>query len=142
MERLNGFAPAPRTGEIQGLRYGSELADQVLAAKRIPTALLALNDEIAAGALWRLQRAGYRFPEEISIFGFDNLAIAEQTQPALCTVDHRVEETARAATELMLELIARGPATRLPVVKIAPQLVLRESVAGAAGAAHLKPLHL
>lgn len=113
----------------QGLRYGNELADLVLAIRRRPTALIALNDEIAAGAMWRLQRAGLRFPEEISIFGFDNLPIAEQTQPGLCTVDHRVEATAGAATETLFKLIEGGPDAKLPVIKIEPSLVIRESVA-------------
>lgn len=111
-----------------GLRYGQELAQRLLLTRPAPTALLAVNDEVAAGVMWGLQKAGCSIPLDFSIFGFDNLVLSEQTTPALCSVDHQVEATAAAAVDLMFQLIARGPGGRFPVVKIAPKLVRRESV--------------
>ncbi len=112
-----------------GLLYGRELAEQILGLAVKPTALIALNDEVAAGAMWHLQRSGFAFPSDFSIFGFDNLMLAAQTNPALSSVDHNVEKIAAAAVEMLLRLIQLGPSARLPSVTIAPQLVLRESVA-------------
>lgn len=118
--------PHPRPA---GLRYGHQLAEKLLAAPRRPTALLAVNDEVAAGVMWGLQRAGHVVPRDFSIFGFDNLVLSEQTTPALCTVDHQVETVATAAADVLFKLIERGPGARLPVVRIPPRLILRESVA-------------
>lgn len=114
-----------------GLRYGQALAEHLLAMKRPPTALMAVNDEVAAGLMWGLQKAGHVVPRDFSLFGFDNLVLSEQTTPALCTVDHRVETVATAAAELLFQLIERGPATRLPTVRIPPNLILRDSTARA-----------
>ncbi len=111
-----------------GLRYGQELATRLLASKRPPTALLAVNDEVAAGLMWGLQKAGHAVPRDFSVFGFDNSPLSEQTTPALCTVDHNVAAIASAAVATLLELIGRGPTAKLPVVKLAPRMVLRESV--------------
>lgn len=112
-----------------GLRYGRELAEQLLAQPRLPSALIALNDEVAAGALWHLQKAGRQCPQDFSIVGFDNLVLSEQTHPTLTTVDHNVDAMATAAVEMLFQLIEHGPTKKLPVVKIAPALVSRESVA-------------
>jgi len=117
--------PHPRPA---GLRYGHELAERLLALPRRPTALLAVNDEVAAGLMWGLQKAGHAVPRDFSIFGFDNFVLSEQTTPALCTVDHQVETVAAAAAEILFQLVERGPAARLPVVRIAPRIVLRESI--------------
>jgi DNA-binding LacI/PurR family transcriptional regulator len=111
-----------------GLRYGRQLAEILLARSRRPTAILAINDEVAAGVLWRLQRAGLNCPGDFSLFGFDNLALSEQTTPALSTVDHNVEVVAAAAVDLLGKLIALGPHAKLPVVKIEPHLMVRESI--------------
>jgi DNA-binding LacI/PurR family transcriptional regulator len=116
--------PHPRPA---GLRYGHELAAKLLAAPRRPTALLAVNDEVAAGVMWGLQKAGHHIPRDFSVFGFDNFVLSEQTTPALCTVDHQIEAVAAAAADLLFTLIERGPATRLPTVKIPARLIVRES---------------
>ena len=118
--------PHPRPA---GLRYGHQLAEKILSLAQRPTALLAVNDEVAAGVMWGLQKAGHKVPRDFSLFGFDNLVLSEQTTPALCTVDHQVETVATAAAEMLFQLIARGPAGRLPAVKVAPRLILRESIA-------------
>lgn len=113
----------------QGLKYGRELAEGLLRAGPLPSALLALNDEVAAGALWRLQQSGLQAPKDFSLFGFDNLPVSQQTQPALCTVDHQVEESAAAVVELLFKLMDKGAGARLRPVQIPPKLILRESIA-------------
>lgn len=114
-----------------GLRYGRELAEAVLTLPRRPTALLAINDEVAAGALWRLQHAGFHCPADFSLAGFDNLPISSQTTPPLTTVDHNAEAVATAAIEMLFRQIELGPNAKLPVRKIEPRIVFRGSTASA-----------
>lgn len=118
-----------------GLRYGTELAEQLLSQRERPTALIALNDDVAAAAMWRLQRAGIEFPADCSIFGFDNLMLAEQTNPPLASVDHNVDALAETAVEMLFTLIAARAEQALPPRRIEPRLILRESVAAPRGAA-------
>jgi DNA-binding LacI/PurR family transcriptional regulator len=111
-----------------GLNYGHELAEQLLAARNRPTTLLALNDEVAVGAMWALQKAGLQCPRDFSLVGFDNLPLSEQTTPPLSTVDHNVETVAAAAVDLVLRLIELGPKARVPTQRIEPRLVERQSI--------------
>jgi LacI family transcriptional regulator len=111
-----------------GLNYGHELAEQLLAARKRPTALLALNDEVAVGAMWALQKVGLQCPRDFSLVGFDNLPLSEQTTPPLTTVDHNVEAIAAAAVDMVLRLIQSGPKARVPTQQIEPRLVLRASL--------------
>jgi DNA-binding LacI/PurR family transcriptional regulator len=108
--------------------YGRELAEFLLGRPTLPTALIALNDEIAAGALWRLQRAGLKVPHDVSIVGFDNMPIANHTNPRLTTVDQQVTETVTAAVEMLFELL-KVPGAHLPTRQVDAQLVARDSVA-------------
>jgi len=109
--------------------YGRELAEFLLGRPTLPTALIALNDEIAAGVLWRLQRAGLVVPRDLSIVGFDNMPIASHTAPRLTTIDQQVVETVTATTDMLFELLQAKPGTQLPTRHVKAQQVSRDSVA-------------
>jgi LacI family transcriptional regulator, galactose operon repressor len=114
----------PRTGDFE---FGRALAKSFLAVKRIPTAFVALNDEIAVGAIHGFQEAGLRVPEDVSVSGFNNQDICLMTKPTLTSVDQQIEQTVEAAAEILLGKIGH-PAPRHPVVRtIQPLLVVRES---------------
>lgn len=109
--------------------YGRELAEFLLGRPTLPTALIALNDEIAAGALWHLRRAGLVVPRDVSLVGFDNMPIANHTSPRLTTVDQQVNELVAAATGMLFDLLGAKPGTLLPTRHVQAQLVRRDSVA-------------
>jgi LacI family transcriptional regulator len=75
---------------------GHEAMARLLDGRR-PTAVLASNDMTAIGALGAIHERGLRVPEDISIVGFDDIAISAFTQPALTTVKLSREEIARLA---------------------------------------------
>ena len=52
-----------------------------------PTAISCIKDMMALGAIRALQRRGIRVPQDVSVLGFDNLALSEMITPALTTVD-------------------------------------------------------
>lgn len=91
-------------------------------------AILATNDAWAAQFILRLQKQGFRIPEDVAIIGFDDLDIARIVSPPLTSIDQRHAEYARSAMELILELVANR---RIPPEKrirtTTPHLVLRES---------------
>ncbi|GAA6206777.1 LacI family DNA-binding transcriptional regulator [Cognatishimia sp. WU-CL00825] len=51
-----------------------------------PSALFCLSDVLAMGALFELQRLGYKIPKDFSILGMDDLPSARHTFPALTTI--------------------------------------------------------
>ncbi len=71
--------------------------------ERIPdfTALFAMSDVMALGAIRALRDAGKRVPEDISVVGFDGLSIGEYTVPRLSTVYQSVEQLAEQSMQLL-----------------------------------------
>lgn len=90
------------------------------------TALFAMSDVMALGAIRALADAGKRVPEDVSVIGFDGLQIGEYTQPRLSTVGQSVEQLAEQSMYLLLQSIEKGAAARHEVVQV--HLLLRESV--------------
>jgi LacI family transcriptional regulator len=77
-----------------------------------PTAIFASNDMIALGAMLSVREAGLRCPEDISIFGFDNLDFAEMTWPSLSSVHQPGYQLGVTAARILLDRIGgdKGPA--------------------------------
>ncbi len=66
------------------------------------TALFAMSDVMAIGAIRALRDAGKRVPEDISVMGLDGLEIGEYTIPKLATVCQSVEELANRSLWLLM----------------------------------------
>lgn len=90
------------------------------------TALFAMSDVMALGAIRALADAGKRVPEDVSVVGFDGLQIGEYTLPRLSTVAQSVEQLAERSMYLLLQSIENSACAAHEVVPV--QLLLRESV--------------
>jgi DNA-binding LacI/PurR family transcriptional regulator len=69
------------------------------------TAVYAISDAMAIGALRTLREAGYHVPEDISLIGCDDIPVAAQLQPALTTVWQPKRELGYLAAKLILKQI-------------------------------------
>ncbi|MDR6227440.1 catabolite control protein A [Desmospora profundinema] len=69
-------------------RYNSglEAAKELLGMVDAPTAIFAVNDEMAVGAIHAVQDRGLDVPKDVSVMGFDNIPLASQVRPLLSTV--------------------------------------------------------
>jgi LacI family transcriptional regulator len=76
-----------------------QLLDQALEI----TAIFALNDQMAIGALAALRERGKIVPDDISVAGFDNIALTQDVTPALTTVQVPMEEIGARAMTLALQ---------------------------------------
>jgi LacI family transcriptional regulator len=95
------------------------------------TAVFALNDLMAAGALAAVQgHLGRRVPEDVSVVGFDDLWFACDLGPALTTVRLPLEEMGARAMELVLSPPVHGPRR----VHVPAELVVRQSTGPTRGA--------
>ena len=65
---------------------GKAQAQALLTLPEKPTAIFAMNDLMAAGAMAALQAAGIRIPQDMAVVGFDNREIASYLQPPLTTI--------------------------------------------------------
>ncbi len=108
---------------------GGELAaERILASDHPFTAALTFNDVMAAGMMRTFRQRQMSLPEDISIVGFDDVALAKYLHPALTTVHYPVEKMARRAATLALQL--NSAATVAPQNNMfSAELILRDSVA-------------
>jgi LacI family transcriptional regulator len=75
----------------------------LLAGEERPTALFCGNDVIALGALNACHRMGLRVPEDVSVVGFDDIAMAGWDLYRLTTVRQDLRRMAQIAVELVLD---------------------------------------
>jgi DNA-binding LacI/PurR family transcriptional regulator len=73
-----------------------------------PTALVCSNDLIAIRAIRAAHLAGLRVPQDISITGFDGIALGEDLTPMLSTVTQPNAAMGRCAVELLVQALADG----------------------------------
>lgn len=104
---------------------GVAAADQVLAAD--VTAVIAYNDLVALGLLHRFAARGVDVPGDISLLGFDDIAIAEMVHPSLTTVALPKEQAGRAAVDLLLQLLEQPDRTGAVRRELPTQLMVRGS---------------
>jgi LacI family transcriptional regulator len=73
------------------------------------TAMFALNDAMALGALGALRRRGISIPRQISLVGFDDIPLARDVTPSLTTVHVPMQELGARAMALALDTTLRPP---------------------------------
>ncbi|GAA2943205.1 LacI family DNA-binding transcriptional regulator [Kitasatospora cinereorecta] len=109
------------------VRAGREAAEAVLASPGPPpTAIVCDDDILAAGACKAVRRRGLRVPGDISVTGFDDLALATAVEPELTTVRLPAEQVGERGMTALLAVLDGRPAEQagLPV-----HLVVRGSTA-------------
>ena len=78
------------------------------ARNRTFTAIFAMADVMAIGAVRALRDCGLRVPEDVSVIGMDGLAIGDFTVPTLTTVRQSVKDLANRSIQILLQQI-EGP---------------------------------
>jgi len=95
-----------------------------------PTAVIAMNDLMAAGAMDAIAEKKLRIPEDISIVGFDNRDISEYVFPKLTTVEIDLRAIGFSAAKLTVEkLCGAGENANKQSIIIPSNLIARETVA-------------
>jgi LacI family transcriptional regulator len=90
------------------------------------TAIFAANDLMALGAIYAVQEAGLRVPEDIAIAGYDDRDLAGFVRPALTTVQMPCEKMGTIAAESLLRLI-QGEVEAVGPILVQGALVIRQS---------------
>lgn len=142
-ERLEGLGDAGGDGQGNARDLHIDPADftrdagyaaarRLLAEKpRRVTAIIALNDLMAAGVLAAARDAGLDVPRDLSVIGFDDLPFAADLTPALTTVRLPLRAMGERAMELLLTDpdadSAAQPATQPRTIEVPTELVVRSS---------------
>ena len=98
----------------------------LLARRAEFTALFAMSDVIAFGAIRALVSAGLRVPEDVSVIGFDGITMSRYCVPVMTTIVQPSEQIALQSIELLVRQIEHG--TPAQTVTLQPELQQGESV--------------
>ena len=98
--------------DYQGVRFsyqdGYNATQQLLSDGRKFTALFAVADVMAIGAIRALHNNGLRVPEDVSVMGFDGLPLGSFLVPQLTTVMQSVQLMAGRSVEILIQRIQHG----------------------------------
>jgi LacI family transcriptional regulator len=81
---------------------GKTAARALLDLREPPTAIVASNDDMAAGTIFEARERGLSIPGDLSVVGFDDTPIASHIWPPLTTVRQPIVEMAEAITSLLI----------------------------------------
>jgi DNA-binding LacI/PurR family transcriptional regulator len=105
---------------------GVRAAVRLLESGKLPTAVFAANDLVAAGLIDGLEEAGLRVPADMSVVGCDNTYLAALHHMSLTTLNQPRPDMGRRAVEVLVDRMANGRAT--PVhERVTPSLIVRSS---------------
>ena len=89
----------------------------------LPTAVLAVSDEVAMGLIHEARRRGIEVPKQLSIIGVDNHDLAYLFD--LTTIGQPVRDQGREAATLLLQQIEEGLVLHQELSLVKPTLVRR-----------------
>jgi LacI family transcriptional regulator len=102
---------------------GEECGTRLFRLAQPPTAIFAANDDMAAGVIRAADRLRIQIPEQVSVAGFDDVALASLVYPALTTIRQPLAVMADRAATAIIE----GEADQHGTIVVPAQLQIRES---------------
>lgn len=108
-----------------GIDSGAEAAERLMSLQERPTAIFAVNDNTAIGALSTLSRRGLSVPDDISLVGYNDVPIVSSLPVPLTSVRVPFDQIARAA----LDLLSKDAGGKAETIVATPTLFPRRSTA-------------
>ncbi len=111
------------------LSEGAQAAMWLLGRRPRPTALLAMSDQLALGALDAARALGLSVPDDVSVVGFDDIPAAARAAPGLTTVRQPHVEKGRRAGQLLIAAVQGNESTQPTAVVLPTEVIVRGSTA-------------
>ncbi|MGL5937037.1 MAG: substrate-binding domain-containing protein, partial [Cetobacterium sp.] len=134
-ERKNAIEYHKRNFNIEKIEYfqgdfteesGYKIAEKYFSKEAIPDAIISFNDEMAIGIINYLKKIDINIPEDVSIFGFDDIEIGRYITPKLSTVSYSKRKIGYIAAETVIKTINKTQ-TFQSLSLMETELILRES---------------
>lgn len=101
---------------------------EILAGSTHPTCVFCANDDMTIGAIRACSDLGYRVPEDISIFGYDDMRYSKYLIPALTTVHKPTGEIAQRGIKLLTQMLTSDVKIKPIKEVVDPTPIVRNSV--------------
>ena len=108
-------------------QFGYQRAIEILKEPNRPDGFMAMNDYTASGILLATKELKIKVPDDVSIFGFSNSNISQDTDPMLSTMDQHPKKVGEEAMKLILEKIENPENTSRKNRIIKTSLILRQT---------------
>lgn len=108
------------------VQSGYDQMKEMLSAGSPPSAVFAVSDDMAVGAINCIRDHHLRVPEDIAIIGFDGSQLTELVRPTLTSMEQPIHQMGRVTMDVLLKLIAGDTPPDGDVV-LEHRLVVRES---------------
>ncbi|WP_404455412.1 LacI family DNA-binding transcriptional regulator [Oceanobacillus kapialis] len=82
---------------------GQEAISTLMQLEDKPTAIFAVSDIYAIGALKEIHRMGKKVPEDIALIGFDKISFSDMACPSLTTISQPMYEMGRISAEMIMD---------------------------------------
>ena len=115
-----------RNFDTYSMGSGYSIMKEKLSENHDFTAVYAISDTMAIGAIRALHEEGIRVPEDVSVAGFDGIDMGKYHVPSLTTIKQPFEDMAHKTTKILFDVINNGKSHRKIVMDAT--LVERESV--------------
>ncbi|MFE8699872.1 LacI family DNA-binding transcriptional regulator [Cytobacillus sp. FJAT-54145] len=92
-----------------------------------PTAVFAVSDTLAIGALKEINVCGLKAPDDIAVVGFDNISFSNMTNPTLTTIAQPMYKMGCTAANMLISIIRRN---KVESMVLDHELIIRESTMG------------
>jgi LacI family transcriptional regulator, repressor for deo operon, udp, cdd, tsx, nupC, and nupG len=116
--------------DFAGMNYegGRRLASLFLEEATECSSILAINDQVAIGAMGYLQGKGISIPSDVSVMGFDNLDVSSHLHPTLASIDQCIYYSTTESVNLLIDgMTAKGESSNRRV-KVKPEFIEGESI--------------
>jgi DNA-binding LacI/PurR family transcriptional regulator len=133
-DRFHGYMSAlesagiPYNPNLVITNYDNEKLGKLLDHPERPTAIFSWSDDSAMDAIRFAESIGISVPTDLSVIGFDGTIAGEKFQPAITSIRQPIEDIARTAVKLALELTGKQTISDTKFV-LPPSLVTRKSTA-------------
>jgi len=117
-------------GRLYTMENGYETMRRALDEGLDATAVVAICDTVAVGAIKALTERGLRVPEDISVTGFDDIDYARYSVPGLTTVSQPLQRIVQESTRILLDIIA-DPDRDTEIIRLPGPIIERGSVCAA-----------
>lgn len=107
---------------------GTKSLSQLMSLPQPPSAIFCHSDIVAMGAIHQAKKLGIKIPEDLSIIGFDDIALAQYVDPPLTTVAQPRYKIGQKAVLLLLELLQKN-SVKSGSILLDSELIIRESTA-------------
>lgn len=111
------------------LEAGNQIAKAFLLDGCPATAIMCINDMLAIGIIRTLIENDVKVPEDVSVFGFDDIPFASTFIPQLTTIHCPAVEMGRVAAMMLLDALRNENSDMTVSMRLSPSLVVRDTVA-------------